>query len=121
MGLTIVLVMFSWGMTRGEVLRYAVAFALRRAQARVRPQGGLPNEDDENLPPGLDGGAQPRLPDPGPGTAGALQGRCRRRPPRRRGCDTTRTGADKRMRAGQAYARLEAMGPDRSLIRQSIV
>jgi hypothetical protein len=32
-------------MTRGEVLRYAVAFALRRAQARVRPQGGLTKDE----------------------------------------------------------------------------
>ena len=34
--LTIVLVMFSWAMTRGDVLRYRIAFALSRAVKIVR-------------------------------------------------------------------------------------
>jgi hypothetical protein len=38
---TFVLVVFSWGMTRGEVLRYALAFALRRSRKIVR---GLKHE-----------------------------------------------------------------------------
>jgi hypothetical protein len=38
--------MFSWSMTRGEVLRYAVAFALRRSRKIVRGlKEGLTEEE----------------------------------------------------------------------------
>ena len=36
MACTIVLFMFYWAMTKGEVLRYAIAFALRRSRKIIR-------------------------------------------------------------------------------------
>ena len=38
--------MFSWAMTRGEVLRYAIAFALRRSRKIIRGlKEGLTEEE----------------------------------------------------------------------------